>query len=364
MIPLVDLTAQYESIKEEIDGAIAGVLESGQLILGPNVKALEEEIASYCGTKYAVGVASGTDALHLLLLALGIREGDEVITTPFTFVATAEAISQTGATPVFVDIDPVTYNINPLQIEKKISSKTKAILPVYLYGQPADMDRIMKLAKSYNLFVVEDCAQAIGAEFQNQKVGSFGNAGCLSFFPSKNLGAYGDGGMVVTNSEVLAEKVRVLRTHGSTQKYYHSLLGFNSRLDELQAATLRVKLKYLDLWTSIRQRKANLYDQLLAELPLSRPIVAEGLSHVYHQYTVRSRERDLLNEALKRNEISSAVYYPLPLHLQRVYEHLGYSVGSLPESERASREVLSLPMYPELENQQIEHIVNVIGSVL
>lgn len=364
MIPLIDLKAQYKSIKDEIDKAISEVLESGQFILGPNVKDLEEEIAAYCETKYTVGVASGTDALHLSLLALGIREGDEVITTPFTFVATAEAISQTGATPVFVDIDPATYNIDPLQIEKKISLKTKAILPVHLYGQPADMDRVMELAKSYNLFVVEDCAQAIGAEFQNQKVGSFGDAGCLSFFPSKNLGAYGDGGMVVTNSEDLAEKVRMLRTHGSLRKYYHSLLGFNSRLDEMQASILRVKFRYLEEWNKARQEKAQFYNTELARLPLTLPQTAPQRTHVYHQYTIRSEKRDIIQKALGEVQIASAVHYPLPLHLQEVYKPLGCVPESLPESEKAAREVLSLPMFPELTHTRITEIANTVKRAL
>jgi dTDP-4-amino-4,6-dideoxygalactose transaminase len=364
MIPLVDLQAQYHSIKEEIDAAISQVIESGQFILGPNVKALEEEIANYCGTRYAVGVASGTDALHLSLIALGIGDGDEVITTPFTFFATAEAISQTGATPAFVDIDPVTYNIDPARIEGKITSKTRAILPVHLYGQPADMEAILDVARKNNLLVVEDCAQAIGAEFQNKKAGSFGDAGCLSFFPSKNLGAYGDGGMVVTNSEELAEKVRMLRTHGSKKKYYHSLLGFNSRLDEVQAAILGVKLKHLNKWIDARRRHARTYDQLLSSLPIETPHVVEGRTHVYHQYTIESEKRKLIQETLGEAEIASAVYYPLPLHLQEVYKRLGYTPGSSPESEKASGQVLSLPMFPELTNAQIVEIASVIRRVL
>lgn len=364
MIPLVDLRAQYHSIKDEIDEAVSQVIESGQFILGPNVKALEKEIAAYCGTDHAVGVGSGTEALHLSLLALGIGEGDEVITTPFTFVATAEAISQTGARPVFVDIDPSTYNIDASQIAEKIIPRTKAILPVHLYGQPADMEEIMAIARKNDLLVVEDCAQAIGAEYRGRKVGSLGDAGCLSFFPSKNLGGYGDGGMVVTDNAETAEKLRMLRTHGSLRKYYHSLLGFNSRLDEIQAAVLRVKLKYVDQWNGARQGKAEIYNRLIAELPLARPAVSPERTHVYNQYTIRVAERDLLQESLGRNGISTAIYYPLPLHLQMVYENLGYSVGSLPGSERGSREVLSLPMYPELEDSQVEHIVDVIGSVL
>lgn len=364
MIPLVDLQAQYHSIKDEIDGAVAEVIESGHFILGPNVKALEEEIASCCGARYAIGVASGTDALHLSLLALGIGRGDEVVTTPFTFVATAEAISQTGATPVFVDIDPFNYNINPSQIEDKISSRTKAIIPVHLYGQSADMDAILKIAKRYNLLVVEDCAQAIGAEYRGKKVGSLADAGCFSFYPSKNLGAYGDGGMVLTNNPETAKKIRMLRTHGSKNKYYHSILGFNSRLDELQAAILRVKLKYLDHWIKMRQQKARIYDQMLANLPVVTPQVAKGCTHTYNHYTIRSEKRDLIQERFKENQISCATYYPLPLHLQNIFADLDYSANSLPESEKASREVLSLPMYPELKEEQIKYIASIVKNVL
>lgn len=363
MIPLVDLKAQYHSIKDEIDKAVLGVIESGQFILGPNVKALEEEIAAYCGTQHAIGVASGTDALHLSLLALGIGRGDEVITTPFTFIGTAETISQTGATPVFVDIDPLTYNIDPLQIEKRISSKTKAIIPVHLYGQPANMKEIKTLAKNHGLLIIEDCAQAIGAEYKGKKVGSFGETGCFSFFPSKNLGAYGDGGMVITSNSETAERVRMLRAHGSKKKYYHSLLGFNSRLDELQAAILRVKLKHLDQWAKARQQKAEIYNQMLASLPVAPPQIAEERTHVYHQYTIRSEKRDFLQKRLKENQISSAIYYPLPLHLQDLYTHLGYSNNGLPESESASQEVLSLPMYPELKDEEIEYIARVIKGI-
>lgn len=390
MIPILDLKAQYESIKDEIDEAIKEVLLSGQFILGPAVRELEEKVAAYCGCKYGVGVASGTDALRLTLTALGIGPGDEVITTPFTFIATANTISHCGARPVFVDIDPRTYNIDPNKLEDLLVGRSsvvlrrpKAIVPVHLYGQPADMDPIMELAERYGLFVVEDCAQAIGARYRSRRmtnderptddepssfvvghsssighwspVGSIGQAGCLSFFPSKNLGAYGDGGMVVTNDAALAEKVDILRRQGSKKKYHAEVLGFNSRLDTLQAAILGVKLKYLDAWNEARRRVAQRYNELLAGLPVTTPYESPDVYHVYHQYTIRAPQRDALAAHLKERGIGTMVYYPVPLHLQKLYADLGYGEGSLPASEAAAREVLSLPMYPELtEAQQYE----------
>ncbi|MEM4203714.1 MAG: DegT/DnrJ/EryC1/StrS family aminotransferase [Candidatus Methanomethylicaceae archaeon] len=390
MIPVLDLKAQYESIKDEIDAAIKEVLLSGQFILGPAVRELEDKVAAYCGCKYGVGVASGTDALRLTLTALGIGPGDEVITTPFTFIATANTISHCGARPVFVDIDPRTYNIDPNQLEDLLVGRAsvvlrrpKAIVPVHLYGQPADMDPIMELAERYGLFVVEDCAQAIGARYRSRRmtnderpmgdehssfvvghsasighwspVGSIGHAGCLSFFPSKNLGAYGDGGMVVTNDAALAEKVDILRRQGSKKKYHAEVLGFNSRLDTLQAAILGVKLKYLDGWNEARRRVAQRYNELLAGLPVTTPYESPDVYHVYHQYTIRAPQRDALAAYLKERGIGTMVYYPVPLHLQKLYADLGYGEGSLPASEAAAREVLSLPMYPELtEAQQYE----------
>lgn len=364
-IPLVDLKAQYNSIKQEIDEATERVMEGGQFILGPEVKALEDEIAAFLGTKYALGVASGTDALHLALLACGIKPGDEVITSPFTFVATAEAITQCGAIPVFVDIDPKTCNIDPAQIEPKITEKTKAILPVHLYGQPADMALILEFASKYNLRVIEDCAQALGAEYKGKRAGSLGNAGCLSFFPSKVLGAYGDGGMVVTNDLEIAEEVNVLRNHGCKHKYYHFTPGFNSRLDSLQAAILRAKLKHLDEWISQRRRKALLYSELLVGIGGIEPLyLAPDSYHVFNYYTIRVRnscgDRDRLREYLGSQGIATAIYYPLSLHLQEVYKPLGYKSGNFPESERAQKEVLSLPMYPELTEGQIEEIAEAI----
>jgi len=374
-VPLVDLKAQYTSIKEEIDEAILEVVGRGQFILGPEVEAFESEIASYLGVKYAVGVASGTDALQLALLACGIKPGDEVITTPFTFIATAESIAKCGATPVFVDIDPKTYNIDPEKIEQLLKSKTRpkseskskitALLPVHLYGQPATMERILDIARKHNLKVIEDCAQALGAEYKGKKAGSLGDAGCLSFFPSKVLGAYGDGGMVVTNDPEIAETVRILRVHGSKTTYRHVMHGFNSRLDALQAAILRVKLKHLDRWNELRRSKAALYTQLLSRVDGIEPLYSEkNCKSSCNYYTIRIKDprlsRDELRKHLESKGIQTMIYYPLSLHLQEVYKYLKHKSGDFPESEQAQEQVLTLPIYPELEQAQIERIVEVI----
>jgi dTDP-4-amino-4,6-dideoxygalactose transaminase len=369
-IPLVDLKAQYLSIKDEVDRAISEVMNSSQFILGSEVSAFEEEIAAYLGARYAIGVASGTDALQLALLACGIGSDDEVITTPFTFIATAETIAKCSAMPVFVDIDPKTYNIDPAKIEPKITQRTKAILPVHLYGQPADMDPILELVRKYHLKVVEDCAQALGTEYRGKKVGSLGDVGCLSFFPSKVLGAYGDGGMVVTNSPEIAEKVKMLRNHGCKEKYYHLIPGFNSRLDELQAAILRVKLKYLDGWNEARRQKASAYSRLLGEIEnIEPPYVAPYSHHIFNYYTIRLNNnpksqshsiRNSLQRHLTSQGIATAIYYPLSLHLQDIFKPLGYGPASFPQSERAQEQVLSLPMYPELAKEQIEDVVSEI----
>jgi dTDP-4-amino-4,6-dideoxygalactose transaminase len=366
-IPLVDLKAQYGSIKTEIDNAIRSVIGNTQFILGPEVAAFESEIATYCETKFAVGVASGTDALLLALLACNIQPGDEVITTPFTFIATAEVITQCGALPVFVDIDPKTYNIDPTKIELKVTKKTRAIIPVHLYGQPADMDPILELGKKYNLKVIEDCAQALGAKYKGKKVGSLGDAGCLSFFPSKVLGAYGDGGMVVTNNPEIAEKVAMLRNHGCQQKYYHFMPGFNSRLDEFQAAILRVKLRHLDEWIELRRQKVSVYSRLFDQIDgVQPPYAAPDSHHVFNYYTIRLQNgklnRDKLQPYLHSQGIATAIYYPLSLHLQQVYKSLGHKPGDFPESEKAQEEVLSLPIYPELGDDEIERIVGAIRS--
>ena len=389
-IPLVDLRAQYDTIKDEIDNAIRSVIGNGQFILGPEVETFESEIAAYCQTKFAIGVASGTDALQLALLACGIKPGDEVITTPFTFIATTEAIAQCGAIPVFVDIDPKTYNIDPQKLQEFLEkrpitshqSRVTAILPVHLYGQPADMDTILELGKKYNLKVIEDCAQALGAacsshqspitNYQspvttNRKVGSLGDAGCLSFFPSKVLGAYGDGGMVVTDNPEIAENVAMLRNHGCKQKYHHLVPGFNSRLDELQAAILRVKLRHLDDWIALRRQKASAYSQLFDQTDgVQPPYVAPDSYHVFNYYTIRLENhkinRDRLRERLKARGIATAIYYPLSLHLQQVYKSLGYKPGDFPESEKAQQEVLSLPIYPELGKGQIDRVAEAIKT--
>jgi len=372
-IPLVDLKAQYDSIKEEIDAAIQRVLQSGQFILGSEVKAFEDEMAAYCGAQYAVGVASGTDALQLALLACGIKVGDEVITTPFTFIATAESIAKCGATPVFVDIDPKTYNIAPEKIEQYLQSRqitshqspVTALLPVHLYGQPAAMERILDVAGKHNLKVIEDCAQALGAEYKGRKVGSLGDAGCLSFFPSKVLGAYGDGGMVVTNDPEIAETVRILRVHGSKTTYQHVMHGFNSRLDALQAALLRVKLKYLDRWNELRRSKAALYTRLLSQVDgIEPPYFEKNCKSSCNYYTVRIKgsrlDRDELRKHLESKGIQTMVYYPLSLHLQEVYKYLKHKSGDFPQSEQAQEQVLTLPMYPELSEEQIEEVASEI----
>lgn len=347
MIPFVDLTTQYNSIKKEIDGAIQRVVKSGKFILGPDVELLEKEIASYCGTRYAVGVASGTDALLLSLLSCGISPGDEVITTPFTFIATAESIIHCGARPVFVDIDPRTYNIDPEKIPSKITKKTKAILPVHLFGHSCDMDPIMHIAKKNKLKVIEDCAQAMGSLYKNRHVGSIGDSGCLSFFPTKNLGCFGDGGMVITNNKKIAEKVRILRNHGAEKKYHYILNGFNSRLDTLHAAVLRVKLKHLDNWIKKRQRIAEIYTNLLSNI--ITPYIAPYTRHSFNYYTIRipNGNRDKIQQRLTRKGISAEIYYPICLHKER---------GSLPVSERYQDEVLSLPIYPELTEDYIKQI--------
>jgi len=360
MIPILDLRAQYHSIEREIDTAVGGVLEAGSFILGPNVKALEQEIARYCGCGYGIGMASGTDALRLAMDALEIGPGDEVITTPFTFVATANTVSRAGATPVFVDIDPRTFNIDPARIEAAITERTRAIVPVHLYGQPCDMKPIMDLAAAHRLPVIEDSAQAIGATYDGRPVSSFGIIGCFSFYPTKNLGAYGDAGMAVTCSEEIAALLDVLRRHGGRVKYYHERIGYNSRLDEIQAAILRVKLRHLDDWTAARRRVAARYDELLAGAPVTTPYCAPNARHVYHQYTIRAPRRDELEAFLKSKGIGTMIYYPVPLHRQEIYADLGLGPGSLPEAERAAQEVLSLPIYPELTDGQIEEVAAAI----
>ncbi len=352
-IPLIDLVAQHQNIREEIDQAIRNVLGSGIFILGPNVAAFEKEVASYLGVSHAIGVASGTDALILTLRAYGIGPGDEVIVPAYTFFATAEAVSQCGATPVFVDIDPNRYCIDVAQIERAITPRTKAIIPVHLYGHPADMGLIGEVARERRLKVVEDNAQALGAEYRGRKTGTLGDAGCLSFFPSKNLGGYGDGGMVVTDDPALAEVIRKLRTHGWRTKYHPEMLGFNSRLDELQAAILRVKLKHLDTWNEQRRMIAARYRVLLADTGVGLPWEAAYAEHVYHLFVIRVRERKAVQDHLKSSGIASGVYYPLPLHLLEPYGRLKLGLGSFPEAEQAAQETLAIPLYPEMTDAQV-----------
>lgn len=359
-IPLLDLQAQYLTIKEEINEAIQNVLDSSVYILGPQMKTLEKEIAAFCGTKEAVAVANGTDALVLTLKAFGIGPGDEVITTPFTFFASAETIAQVGATPVFVDIDPVTLNMDLTQLEGKITPKTKAIIPVHIFGQMVDVEKIMEIASRYDLKVIEDAAQAIGAEYRGKKAGSIGHASTFSFFPTKNLGAYGDAGMIVTNDEDLAAQLRMLRFHGCKIKYYHDEIGYNSRLDELQAAILRVKLRYLNVWNEGRREKAKMYDQLLANAAVQIPGRDPQALPIYHLYVLRTEDRSAIMERLKAGGVANAIYYPVPLHLQKAFRDLGYKVGDFPVAEKACEQALAIPCYPELSFEHQQEIAAIV----
>lgn len=370
-IQMVDLNESYSQIRREIDDAVKRILDKTNFILGEEVKLFEEEFAKYCGTKYAVGVANGTDALRIALIASGMEKSDEIITTPFTFIATSEAIVQSGAKPVFADIDIATYNINPSEIEKKISKKTKAILPVHLYGNPADMESIMNIAKKHNLRVIEDCAQSFSAKykFNNSDIkvmGSIGDAGCFSFFPAKNLGCFGDGGMIVTNNLTIYENVKMLRNHGSKVRYYSDIDGFNSRLDTIQAAILSVKLKYIEKWTAMRNEVAARYSKLLEGIAVV-PVAAQKSFHSFNYYTIRFANkptRDRVQKSLQENGVACQIYYPLSLHLQPVYKYLGYKKGDFPVSEKAQDSALSLPMYPELTNEQIDFIADTIKKAL
>ncbi len=363
-VPMVDLKIQYELMKDEINNAVLGVIQSTAFILGPQGKALEQGIAAYHGVKFAVGVASGTDALHLALRAADIGPGDEVITTPFTFIATAEAISYCGAVPVFVDILPDTFNMDVSQIESRITKRTKAVLPVHLYGQSSDMDALMAIAGRHKLKVIEDCAQSFGAEYRGRKTGAFGDLGCFSFFPSKNLGCYGDGGMVITDDPKFAERLHSLRNHGSKVRYYHDEIGYNSRLDEVQAAILNVKFKRIDTYNANRRKNAALYNKYLAVAGIQTPVESGDSKHVYHQYTIRVKDRDAVKKRLDDAKMSSMIYYPVPLHLQAAYKDLGMKAGSLPVSEQAAQEVLSLPMYPELTEEQIRTVAEAVKKAL
>ena len=367
-VQLLDLASQYRKIRSEVMKEITAVCDSQHYVLGKNVAALEQELASYCGAKYAVGVASGTDALILALKAAGVGAGDKVITTAFTFFASAGAIAMAGARPVFVDIDPVTFNMDPALLDselKKAGKGVKAVMPVHLYGQCAEMGEINRLARKYRLKVIEDAAQSIGAAYKGAMAGSLGDMGCFSFYPTKNLGCFGDGGMVTTNNAKLAERLRMLRGHGSKKRYYHEFVGTNSRLDELQAAVLRVKMKYIEQWTEARITNGHRYDELFRKAGISEvtpPRIGEGQRMVYNQYVIRAKKRDALRAHLAGAGVGSEIYYPLCLHQQKCFKDLGYKKGSLPESEKAAKEVLALPIYPELKAAEQKHVVDTIAA--
>lgn len=372
-IPFLDLKRQYQEIKKEIDMSIQRVVNSQRFILGNEVKELESRIADYCGAKHAIGIASGTDALLLSMKAIGAgqRKTDKVITTTFTFFATAGAIVNAGAQPVFIDIDPETYNIDTKKIEKFLSAnpglheEIKAIIPVHLYGQTADMDPIIKIAKKYNCKIIEDAAQSLGAEYKGKKAGSIGDLGCFSFFPSKNLSGYGDGGMVITDDDKLAEKIRMLRIHGCKTKYFHPIVGYNSRLDSLQAAILSAKLPHLDRWLEERTKNAKMYNERLKNLPgIKIPEINDGNLHTYNQYTIliKDGKRDELKQFLKEKGIDTAIYYPLPLHLQECFNYIGYKRSELSHAEKAAQQVLSLPVFPEMRKEEIEYVCEQINN--
>ena len=364
-VPQLDLAAQYAAIGGEIRTAVERVMASQQFVLGREGTALEEEIAKLCGVAHGVGLASGTDALILALRACGVQSGDEVLLPPFTFVATGSAVSALGARPVFADIRPDTYNMDPAELERRVTPRTRAIVVVHLYGLSADMGPILAFAKARNLPVIEDNAQAIGASYKGRRTGSLGDIACLSFYPTKNLGAHGDAGMVVTNSAEFAARIRTLRNHGQSVKYLSSEPGWNSRLDEIQAAILRVKLRHLSNWQRARQSHAAEYNRLFSQIPgVMPPLAPEGFEHVYHQYTIRIERREALHKFLNERKIGSTVYYPYPLHLQPLYSALGHKPGDFPHSERAAQEVLSLPMYPELRKEQIARVVETTAEFL
>ena len=359
-VPFLNLQAQYEALKSELLPAVEKALASGHYVLGPNVAAFEQELAAYTGAKFGVGVNSGSDALTLALRALDIGPGDEVITTPFTYIAPAESIHQVGAKIVFADIDPRTFLIDPAEVAKKVTPHTRAIIPVHLFGQAAPLDELFALAKPRSIHLVEDCAQAIGATYKGKPVGSHGALGCFSFYPTKNLGADGDGGMVVTNDEALAKKLKMLRVHGIERRYFHDLHGYNSRLDELQAAILRVKLPHLKNWNARRSEIAAAYTRGLQGLPLDLPVTADGNNHVFHVYALLTQRRDALMKYLGENGVPSIIYYPQPLHLQKLYENYGWKRGDFPVAEKISELILPLPMYPELKDEHVAHVVATI----
>jgi dTDP-4-amino-4,6-dideoxygalactose transaminase len=359
-VPYLDLRAQMKPLRAELDAAIARTLDNCSFCLGPDVAQFEKNFATFCGAQHALGFNSGTSALHVAMLLLGVGPGDEVITTPYTFIATSWAISYCGAKPVYVDIDEATFNLDPKLIEKAITPKTKAVLPVHLYGQPFDVDAVAAVCKKHNLPFVEDAAQAHGAKYKGKSIGTFGAVSCFSFYPAKNLGACGEGGALVTNDPALAARAKSLREHGSTVRYHHDEVGYNYRLEGMQGAVLGVKLKHLEHWTRDRQRVAARYAELLAGTPLQLPAVTAGNESAWHLYTVRSARRDELKKHLDANGIGNAVHYPMPLHLQKVYANLGHRAGDFPVAEKASREVLSLPMFPELTEAQIQRVAAVV----
>lgn len=362
-VPQLDLAAQYAAIGSEIRTAVERVLGSQQFVLGREGAAFEQEIAQLCGVAHGIGVASGTDAIILALRACGVQAGDEVLIPPFTFVATGSAVSALGAKPVFVDIRPDTYNLDPSDLARRLTPRTRAIIPVHLYGLACDMDPILKFARAHNLRVIEDNAQSIGATYRGKRTGSLGDAACLSFYPTKNLGAYGDAGMVVTNSDEMAARLKTLRNHGQSAKYVSSEPGWNSRLDEIQAAILRVKLRHLTDWQKARQAHAAAYSKLLLGIPgVAPPLVPEGYEHVFHQYTIRVERREALVQLLNERNIGSSVYYPVPLHLQPLYASLGHKAGDFPHAEHAAQEVLSLPMFPELRSEQITRVAEAVSG--
>jgi len=366
-VNVVDLVKQYQKIQKEIDEAVLKTIQNGKFILGENVKSLEGELANYCDVKEAIGVNSGTDALWLSLMAIGVGLGDEVIVPAFTIIVDASVVCHLKAKPVFVDIDPVNFNLDPNKLEEKITKRTKAIIVVHLFGQTAEMGPILEIAKRHNIPVIEDACQAIGAAYKNQKAGTIGDLGCFSFFPTKNLGAYGDGGLITTNNQSLSEKLRLLRSHGSEKgnKYSHIIIGHNSRLDEIQATVLRVKLKWLDKWNEARRQNAQYYNESLQGIGgLITPKEGQNSYHVYHQYTIRSQRRDQLQNFLQSQGITTNIYYPIPLHLQKALNYLGYRQGDFPESERAAQEVLSLPVYAELEKEKIDYVISQIKKFL
>ena len=360
-VPLIDLKAQYQNIKAELNSAVLEVLGNGHYIMGPEVTKVEEDMAKFFGVKHAIGLNSGTDALFLAVKALGLGKDDEVIVPAFSFFATAEIVTLSGAKVVFTDIKPDTYNLDPNQLEGKITKNTKAIIPVHLYGQPADMNEIMNIAKTNKLRVIEDCAQSIGAEYKGEKTGGIGDMGCLSFFPTKNLGCAGDGGMILTNNDVLAEQVKLLHAHGSASKYIHSAIGMNSRLDEIQAAVIRVKLKYIQAWNERRRKNARFYNSMLKNV--ITPFSPEDVKHVYNQYTIRVKDgkRAQFQASLKEKGVATAVHYPISMHKQKAYTDLGYDI-SMPVSEKAAQEVCSLPNYPEMTEEMLNHVVVTINN--